>query len=104
MWPCYSLQHHDIMNIVKSDLSGEDMPAIMRIKGYRFFFFSLDREEPMHVHVEKGDCYAKFWMKPLSLTRSRGFRQNELHEIRRLIEQHRFVIEEKWNEHFSDKT
>jgi len=55
----------------------------------------------MHVHIEKNEGYAKFWMKPLALARCRGFRQHEIHEIRKLIEQHRLMIEEKWHEHFS---
>ncbi len=76
------------------------MPTILRIKGYRFFFFSLDRGEPIHVHVEKDDRYAKFWLDPLALARSRGFRQHEIRGIRKLIERHQALIEEKWNEHF----
>ncbi|NLX13749.1 MAG: DUF4160 domain-containing protein [Phycisphaerales bacterium] len=78
------------------------MPTILRIKGYRFFFFSLDREEPIHVHVEKGEGYAKFWMRPLALARSRGFQKRELHEIRKLIERHGMTIEEKWHEYFGE--
>lgn len=29
------------------------MPTIVRIGPYRFFFYASDREEPMHVHVER---------------------------------------------------
>lgn len=36
------------------------MPTILRAEGYRFFFFSLDRNEPPHVHVEYGDKLAKY--------------------------------------------
>jgi len=78
------------------------MPTVLRIKGYRFFFFSLDRDEPIHIHVEKRDGYAKFWIKPLALARSRGFRQNELGDIRKIIERHHALIEEKWHEHFGE--
>jgi len=34
------------------------MPTILRIDGYRFFFFS-DEHLPTHIHIEKGDGYAK---------------------------------------------
>jgi hypothetical protein len=57
------------------------MPTVLRNKGYRIFFFSLDRGEPAHVHVEKGEKYAKFWLAPLRVARSRGFRDHELNEI-----------------------
>jgi hypothetical protein len=39
------------------------MPTILRLKGFRFFFYSLDRGEPAHVHVEHGDKVAKFWLQ-----------------------------------------
>ncbi|MBI4007657.1 MAG: DUF4160 domain-containing protein, partial [Planctomycetes bacterium] len=47
------------------------MPTILRIKGYRFFFFSLEGREPPHIHVEHAGKYAKFWLEPVELARSR---------------------------------
>ncbi|RKY07496.1 MAG: hypothetical protein DRP65_10380, partial [Planctomycetota bacterium] len=40
------------------------MPTVLRIKGYRFFFFSLDSSEKPHIHVEKAGKYAKYWNRP----------------------------------------
>ena len=38
-----------------------DMPTIFKdIRGYRVFFFSLDRGEPIHVHVAKARAHAKY--------------------------------------------
>ena len=74
--------------------------VIPNLRGYRLFFFSVDRGEPMHVHVAKGRAYAKFWMQPLALARSRNFRSHELNELARLIEAQREEIERKWHEHF----
>jgi hypothetical protein len=31
------------------------MPTVLRIDGYRFFFFSNEGNEPVHIHVESGD-------------------------------------------------
>lgn len=78
------------------------MPTVLRKKGYRFFFFSSDRREPVHVHVEKGDGYAKFWLDPVALARSRGFRGHELREIHAIIEQNRRRIEKAWKAFFRD--
>ena len=49
------------------------MPTVLILKGYRFFFVSLDRGEPVHIHIEKEDAYAKFWLKPIRLAISKGF-------------------------------
>lgn len=38
------------------------MPTVLRVAGYRFFFFSNERQEPAHIHVERGECHAKFWL------------------------------------------
>jgi hypothetical protein len=78
------------------------MPNVLRVKGYRFFFFSLEGQEPPHVHVEAAEKFAKFWLTPVSLAKSRGFRSSELTEIQRIVEENRDLFEEKWHEHFSN--
>jgi len=77
------------------------MPVALRVKGYRFFFFSLEGHEPPHIHVEQAERFAKFWLKPVSLVKSRGFRSNELSEIQKIVEENLDTLLEKWNEHFS---
>jgi hypothetical protein len=77
------------------------MPVALRVKGYRFFFFSLEGHEPPHIHVEQAERFAKFWLNPISLVKSRGFRSNELSEIQKIVEENRDTLLEKWNEHFS---
>jgi Domain of unknown function (DUF4160) len=77
------------------------MPTALRVKGYRFFFFSLERDEPPHIHVEQAERFAKFWLNPVSLARSRGFRSGELAGLQQIVETHRDLLLEKWNEHFS---
>ncbi len=80
------------------------MPTIFEnLFGYRFFFYSVDRGEPMHVHVAKEHGHAKYWMRPLELAKSRNFRGHQLNEIARLIEEHRDEIEGAWYEHFGRK-
>ncbi|MFQ5674960.1 MAG: DUF4160 domain-containing protein [bacterium] len=38
------------------------MPVILRIKGYRFWFYQADLDEPPHVHVAKEGKEAKYWV------------------------------------------
>ena len=77
------------------------MPTALRVKGYRFFFFSLEGDEPPHIHVEQAERFAKFWLNPVSLAKSRGFRSGELTELQQIVEAHRDLLLERWNEHFS---
>src|ERR1043165_864320 len=39
------------------------MPTVLRVSGFRFFFYSLEGSEPAHIHVEHGDNTAKFWLE-----------------------------------------
>lgn len=40
------------------------MPTVLRLGPYRFFFYSVDRGEPPHVHVRRDRGTAKFWLDP----------------------------------------
>ena len=76
------------------------MPVLLRVRGYRFFFYSLESREPPHVHVAHGGRYAKFWIEPVGLADVRGLRDHELTEIRRIVVQNERYFLEKWNEYF----
>ncbi len=78
------------------------MPTIFSNGPYRFFFYAGDRDEPIHVHVERDDSIAKFWIEPIRLQRSSGFRSADLRRIRKIIEEKQDDIVEFWNEYFND--
>jgi len=46
------------------------MPTVLRVGGYRFFFYSNEGSEPPHIHVQKAEKYAKFWLQPIQLADS----------------------------------
>ena len=77
------------------------MPVLLRIRGYRFFFYSLEDREPPHIHVAQAGRYAKFWLDPLTLASNRGFRSHELTAIRELVLENRDWFLEKWHAYFS---
>ena len=78
------------------------MPTVLRIGAYRFFFYSGDRDEPPHVHVERDDMIAKFWLDPLRLQVSGGFSSKEITRLHRLIAVNREELLRSWNEYFGD--
>lgn len=76
------------------------MPTVLRIGSLRFFFYAGDRAEPPHVHVEQGECVAKFWLKPVRLNRSSGFSTSELTRLEKLVVSHSEQFLESWEEFF----
>lgn len=76
------------------------MPTVLRAGPYRFFFVSLDRAEPPHIHVRRADMVAKFWLEPVALQRAGGFSRHELNVLAKLVNEHRERLLESWNEFF----
>ena len=76
------------------------MPTISNISGpYRFFFYSFDCNERMHVHVQRERMICKFWIQPVALARNQGFAARELTTIRQIITRNSDRIMEAWYEH-----
>ncbi len=76
------------------------MPTVLRLDGYRFFFYSLENTEPAHVHAERGGNAAKYWLNPVALAMNNGFRSHELTRLRTLVTEYRNTFQEAWNAHF----
>jgi len=76
------------------------MPTVLRAGPYRFFFVSLDRSEPPHIHVRRENMVAKFWLDPIALERAGRFNRAELNIIATLVNEHRKTFLERWYEFF----
>ena len=73
------------------------MPTVLRIGPYRFFFFVGDRDEPAHIHIEREDKVAEFWLDSLRLQSSGGFSRNEIIRIQRVVGEYQTQLREAWN-------
>lgn len=52
------------------------MPTALRSGPYRFYFYSYDCNEPRHMHVDRENMSAKFWLEPdVLLAANYGFKQ-----------------------------
>lgn len=70
------------------------MPTVLRIKGFRFHFYSDEGAEPAHIHVRSGEGECKFWLSPIPLARNRGIPAHQLSEIERLVfDNQQFLLE-----------
>jgi hypothetical protein len=77
------------------------VPTVHREGPYRLFFYSADRSEAPHVHVERDTHRAKFWLVPVRLARSGGFGRAELLQIERLVVERQLLLMEAWDEYFT---
>jgi hypothetical protein len=76
------------------------MPTVQDISGpFRFFFYSFDCNEPIHVHVRREKMTCKFWLGPIALSENHGFSSRELNRIRHIIQANTEKIIEAWYEH-----
>ena len=80
------------------------MPVVFRHRGFRFFFYSNEGSprEPMHVHVDKGNCEAKFWIEPaVSVAYNDGFDARTLRQLLDIIVANGNRIERTWHDYFN---
>lgn len=75
------------------------MPTIMRIDGFRFFFFS-DEHSPSHIHIEKGDGYTRIELESIKITDSYNLNSKELKKLTKLVKQNNEKLRKAWNEYF----
>lgn len=76
------------------------MPTVLRVGPYRFFFYASDRSEPAHIHIERDDNVAKFWLEPVRLQSGGGFSRVEINRIAEIVRSRRLQLLEAWNEYF----
>jgi hypothetical protein len=78
------------------------MPTVKIIGRFRFHFYSADRNEPPHIHVQAGRSRAKFWLDDVSLAYSHGFNDKDLNTLAHLVYENQEPFLEAWNEYFPD--
>ena len=77
------------------------MPTILIIDGYRFYFYSNENDEPVHIHVAKAEGKAKYWLVPqLEEAYSYDFTARERKQIKRMIVENKNKLIKAWYEYF----
>jgi len=83
------------------------MPTILQIQGWRLFFYSNERDEPMHVHARKAETECKYWIQPdlyeIEEAWSYKLSPNLRREVRKIIFDHFELIVGEWNRSFGGK-
>ena len=78
------------------------MPTLLRVGPYRFFIYSVDCQEPPHVHVERDSNVAKFWLTPVRVQSSGGFKRSEINRVYRVIDENLDELLGGWHERCRD--
>jgi len=78
------------------------MPTLLRVGSYRFFCYAGDRDESPHIHIERDEDQAKFWLSPIRLQKNKGFSRTEINHIQKLIQEHQEQLLAGWNDFFND--
>jgi hypothetical protein len=78
------------------------MPTVLRYQSYRFYFYSHEPNEPSHIHIDRDNLSAKFWLEPVALARNRGFSARELRLVEKMVADNREKFLEAWYEYFGD--
>lgn len=76
------------------------MPTLLKINGFKFFFYS-NEHEPKHIHILKGECFAKVSLESLNVEFS-NFKAKDLNFIFEVLKTHREAFIKAWEEYFND--
>lgn len=76
------------------------MPTVLVINGFRFHFYASDYAEPVHIHVSKGNGYAKIWLEPVESHYFYGFKSQEQRQIILIVQENIEQFKIKWHEYF----
>jgi hypothetical protein len=63
---------------------------------------SSDRAEPPHIHVERAESAAKFWLIPVRLEYNQDFAPFEIVRLEALVEANLSLLLGAWDEFFAD--
>lgn len=82
-------------------LNLHEMPTIFIVFGFIFKFYS-DDHEPIHVHIIKDSCEAKYNVDPVVVqVFNHGFKKHEVSMIESVIEENVDIIKSRWIEYFN---
>ena len=78
------------------------MPTLLRKGPYRFYFYSHENTEPPHIHIDRENMSAKFWLDYPQVARNFGFDAKELNKVFKLVIEHQQLLLGAWHGYFSD--
>jgi hypothetical protein len=83
------------------------MLTVLVKNGWRFFFFSNEGNEPMHIHITKAEKSCKFFLNEIELEVSLVYRKNmrdrDVRDVKEIILENFNYIAESWKKFYNKK-
>jgi len=77
------------------------MPTILFVKGWRFFFYSNEKNEPIHIHCQKAEKECKYWLDKSNFALQEAYSYNmnnkDKRDVKKIIFEYFEFIEQEWN-------
>jgi formylmethanofuran dehydrogenase subunit A len=76
------------------------MPTILFVMGWRFFFYSNEKNEPIHIHCQKAEkeCKYRLDINQFDLEEAYSYNMNnkDKREVKKIIFEYFEFIESEW--------
>lgn len=76
-------------------------PTVLYIRGWRFFFYANEGNEPIHIHCQKAERECKYWLdtEGFDLEEAYSFNMNnkDKRQVKKIIFENFEYIEKEWN-------
>ena len=77
------------------------MPTILLVMGWRFFFYSNEKNEPIHIHCQKAEKECKYWLDvdkfDIEEAYSYNMNNKDKRDVKKIIFEYFEYIEKQWN-------
>ena len=77
------------------------MPTLLLIMGWRFFFYSNEKNEPIHIHCQKAEKECKYWLdiNNFALEEAYSYNMNnkDKRDVKKIVFEYFEFIEREWN-------
>ncbi len=83
------------------------MPTVLLLYGWRFYFYSNEGNEPIHIHADKGEKKCKYWLDSKTFSVEEGFTRKmsprDKRQVIKIIFENFEFIESEWKRHAKRK-
>jgi len=77
------------------------MPTILLVMGWRFFFYSNEKNEPIHIHCRKAEKECKYWLDTANFSVQEAYtysmNNKDKREVKKIIFEYFEFIEQEWD-------